>query len=72
MEEKIFLQPGDIVKNNKLPNAPTMQVLRKKELTFKDGEDKSKTLQGFICRWFTDEGFIQEAVFNSKDLDIIK
>jgi hypothetical protein len=45
-----------------------MYVLRKKELTFKDAENKSKILQGIICRWFTADGLLQEAVFNTKDL----
>lgn len=47
-------------------------ILRKKELTFKDGEERSKTLQGFVCRWFTNDGAVQEAIFNSKDLQKVK
>lgn len=66
--EKVFFVPGDRVQCNKLDNSPTMYVLRKKELTFKDGNEKAKTLQGFVCRWFTNDGQIQEGVFNSKDL----
>lgn len=68
MEEKIYFVPGDIVKVRQLENSPKMYVLRKKELTFKDREDKDKILQGIICRWFTDSGLLQEAVFNTKDL----
>jgi hypothetical protein len=45
-----------------------MYVLRKKELTFKDTENKNKILQGIVCRWFTKDGLLQEAVFNTKDL----
>ena len=71
-QEKIYFGPGDVVQCNKLDNSPTMYVLRKKELTFKDGEDKTKTLQGFVCRWFTNEGLLQEGVFNSKDLQKVK
>ena len=68
MEEKIYFQPGDVVKCKKLSNSPEMYVLRKKELTFKDKEDKDKVLQGIVCRWFADGGLLQEAVFNTKDL----
>lgn len=68
MEERIYFTPGDVVRCNKLTNSPQMYVIRKKELTFKDGENKDKILQGFICRWFTDDGLLQESVFNSKDL----
>jgi hypothetical protein len=35
-----------------------MYVLRKKELTFKDREDKEKVLQGIVCRWFTNDGLV--------------
>lgn len=45
-----------------------MYVIRKKEITFKDGEEKNKTLQGMVCRWFTADGKLEEAVFNTKDL----
>lgn len=66
--EKIYFTPGDTVRCKQLPDAPLMYVLRKKELTFKDAENKSKILQGIICRWFTADGLLQEAVFNTKDL----
>lgn len=66
--EKIYFTPGDTVRCKQLPDAPLMYVLRKKELAFKDAENKSKILQGIICRWFTADGLLQEAVFNTKDL----
>ena len=68
MEEKIYFIPGDVVKCRQLKNAPEMYVLKKKELTFKDRDDKDKILQGIVCRWFTDNGLLQEAVFNTKDI----
>ncbi len=68
MEEKIYFIPGDVVKVRQLETAPAMYVLKKKELTFKDREDKEKILQGIVCRWFTTDGLMQEAVFNTKDL----
>lgn len=68
MDEKIYFTPGMKVKCKQLENSPEMYVLRKKELTFKDSESKDKILQGIVCRWFTDNGFLQEAIFNTKDL----
>lgn len=70
-QDKFFYTPGMRVKCAKLSNAPEMYVLRKKELVFKDGEDKAKTLQGIVCRWFTTDGLLQEAVFNTKDISRI-
>lgn len=68
---KCYFVPGDLVRLNKLKNAPEMYVLRKKELTFKSSDQKEKILQGIVCRWFTDNGFVQEAVFNTKDISKI-
>lgn len=68
MEKIIYFTPGDVVKCNKLSNAPEMYVLHKKELTFKDRENCDKILQGIVCRWFTNDGLIQEALFSTKDL----
>lgn len=44
MEKIIYFTPGDVVKCNKLSNAPEMYVLHKKELTFKDRENCDKIL----------------------------
>lgn len=78
MEEKIFFNPGDIVKLNKdIPNAPVMYVVGKKTMMFRPGEGASdearrKFLNGIICRWFTTNGELQEAVFSTKDIMLIK
>lgn len=71
MEERVYFTPGMRVKCKQVPNSPEMYVLRKKELTFKDREDKEKVLQGIVCRWFTNDGLVQEAVFNTKDISLI-
>jgi hypothetical protein len=42
--EKLFFQPGMRVRCTKVSNSPEMYVLHKKELVFKDKEDKSKIL----------------------------
>ena len=39
-EERVFFTPGDIVKNNKLKDAPEMYVIRKKEITIHEGNNK--------------------------------
>ena len=62
-DDKIYFKPGDLVKS-KLPNSPVMLVLRKETTLFKD----SQSLKGIRCRWFTDSGLLQEAVFCTKDL----
>ncbi len=69
-EEKVFFQAGDVVtiKQN-IRNKPEMIIVQKKTLTIKpkDG-DVSNFFKGFICRWFTSTGELQEALFNTKDL----
>ena len=70
--EQLFFQPGMKDKCTKVSNSPEMYVLHKKELVFKDKEDKSRILQGMVCRWFTADGLVQEATFNTKDIELIK
>lgn len=68
-DEKIYLMPGDVVTlRQALPHKPTMMVVRKKTLTIKGGEAPGKFLQGIVCRWFTTEGHMEEALFSTKDL----
>lgn len=52
-----------------LPDKPKMIIVQKKTLTIKplDG-DSSSFFKGMICRWFTKNLELQEAVFNTKDL----
>lgn len=68
-EQKIYFLPGDIVtlKQN-IPNKPTMLVIKKESYIFKNKDMKEMTLKGIKCRWFTTNGLIQEATFNTKDL----
>jgi hypothetical protein len=35
-------------------------------------EDKKSILIGIKCMWFTNDGMLQENVFNTKDLELIK
>ena len=48
-------------------HSPVMLVLRREAALFKDNQG----LRGLRCRWFTDSGLMQEAVFNTKDLVLI-
>lgn len=68
-EDKIYFKPGDCVtlKQNKVMHSPVMLVLRKEAALFKD----SPSLKGLRCRWFTDSGLLQEAVFNTRDLQLV-
>ena len=62
--EKVYFKPGDCVTLRQKMQAPVMLVLRKEQALFKD----SSGLNGIKCRWFTKDGLLQEAVFNTKDL----
>lgn len=49
-----------------------MLVVKKETSIFKHKEDKRNVLRGIRCRWFTTTGELQEEVFNTKDLILIK
>lgn len=73
MDEKtVYFRPGDCVKlrQYKQMHSPVMLVLRKEVALFKnkDNMNNKDSLKGIKCRWFTDSGLMQEAVFNTKDL----
>ena len=69
-QNKIFFLPGMLVTlKQDLPNKPTMLVVKKETLIFKHSDDnKEPVLKGIRCRWFTKDGLLQEATFNTKDL----
>lgn len=75
-DDKTYFNAGDIVcLKQDIPNKPTMIVVKKETSLFKHDskkEDKRPILIGIRCRWFTNDGIMQEAVFNTKDLQIIK
>ena len=73
MEDKIFLNPGEIVTlKQDIPNKPVMIVIKKETSVFKHDNkrlnDKKPILIGIRCRWFTTTGELQEATFSTKDL----
>ncbi len=76
METNIYFNPGDVVQlKQDIPNKPIMIVVRKETSIFKHDQkrlmDKKSILIGIKCRWFTKDGALQEAIFNTKDLEII-
>lgn len=71
IEDKIFFKPGDIVTlKQDIPNKPTMLVIKKETVIFKDKYQNS-FLKGIRCRWFTKNNELQEATFSTKDLILI-
>lgn len=72
MEDKTFFMPGDrVTLRQDIPNKPIMLVV-KKETSFFKRDNKDNILRGIRCMWFTSEGVLQESVFNTKDLILIK
>lgn len=68
MEDKTLFFPGDLVTlRQELSNKPVMIVVRKESTIFRD-ENKTNSLKGIRCRWFTTTNELQEAVWNTKDL----
>ena len=67
-EDKVFLKPGDLVQlKQDIPNKPIMVVQRIERNIIKNN-DRNELLRGIKVRWFTKDGFLQEAVFSTKDL----
>lgn len=70
LDDKIYFTPGQLViLKHDLPNKPVMMVVRKETSIFKNTGDN--ILRGIRCRWFTTDGTLQEAIFNTKDLQKI-
>ena len=66
---KQYFLPGDtVIIRQDLPNKPTMFIVKKVTKTFATNTIKNDFFQGFLCRWFTTTGELQESVFNTKDL----
>ena len=71
-DEKIYFQPGDVCEMKQdIPNKPKMVVVRIERSLMKNNEGKDY-LRGVRCRWFSDDKKLQEAVFSTKDLILIK
>lgn len=71
MEDKIYFQPGEVVTLKQgIGNVPKMLVVKKVTTVFKNKD--TDVLIGIKCRWFTTDGVLQEAIFNTKDLQKIE
>jgi hypothetical protein len=69
MEQKQFFLPGDIVTiRQDILNKPEMIVVKKVTKNIKIDGKRDDYFQGILCRWFTLDQMLQEAVFNTKDL----
>ena len=71
MDEKIYFVPGQkVTLRQDIPNKPIMLVHRVERSIIRN-EDKNALLKGVKVRWFTENGFLQESVFSTKDLILI-
>lgn len=70
-EEKTYFSPGQVVKMKQgLPNTPIMVVSRIERSIMRNANGRD-ILKGCRCRWFTADGYLQEAVFSTKDLVLV-
>lgn len=68
-QAKQYFLPGDIVTlRQNIPNKPVMIVVKKVTKTITLNNTKNDYFQGIMCRWFTTTGQLQDAIFNTKDL----
>lgn len=68
-ETKQFFLPGDVVTiKQEIKNKPEMIVVKKVTRNIKTNDVRNAYFQGILCRWFTTNGELQEAIFNTKDL----
>lgn len=77
MEDIIYFNPGQVVQlKQNIPNKPLMVVMKKETSLFKHNNkrlnEKKPILIGIRCRWFTSNGELQEAIFNTKDLQLVE
>lgn len=73
--DKVYFNAGDVVQlKQNIPNKPIMIVVKKETSLFKHDKDvdKKSVLKGIRCRWFTSTGQLQEAVFNTKDIQKVE
>ncbi len=70
-EEKVYFSPGQLVKlKQNIPNSPIMIIYRIERSIMRNTNGKD-ILKGCRCRWFTNDGFLQEALFSTKDLILV-
>lgn len=71
VNDKVYFAPGQrVTLKQDIPNKPIMLVYRVERNILKNKEG-SDLLRGIKVRWFTENGFMQEAVFSTKDLVLV-
>lgn len=71
IDDKIYFSPGQrVTLRQEIDNKPIMLVHRVEKNMIKNKEG-NELLRGIKCRWFTKDGFLQEALFSTKDLVLI-
>lgn len=71
VDEKVYFVPGQkVTLRQDIPNKPIMLVHRVERSIIRN-DDKNALLKGVKVRWFTENGFLQEAVFSTKDLILV-
>lgn len=71
IDDKVYFSPGQrVILRQEIDNRPVMIVYRVERNIIKN-KDGGDLLRGIKCRWFTKDGFLQEAVFSTKDLQLI-
>lgn len=67
MEEKVFFNPGEVVKLRQPQLDSPNMLVTKKEMTIVS-KDRKHIFKGVRCRWFAKDHTLHEAIFNTKDL----
>lgn len=71
IDDKVYFSPGQrVILRQEIDNRPVM-IVYKVERNIIKNKDGGDLLRGIKCRWFTKDGFLQEAVFSTKDLQLI-
>lgn len=73
--DRVYFAPGDLCKvRHNVDFVPTMWVVEKvtRNIKNKDTGDMETMFLGIKCRWFDSTGVLQEALFSTKDLELIK
>lgn len=67
-DNKVYYQPGDIVRiKHPISNRPVMLVKNKAQKIVNGGNSQ---FIGMRCIWFNAHGGLEEATFNTKDLEM--
>ena len=71
IDDKIYFSPGQRVTLKQEIDYKPIMVVQKVERNIIRNREGNDLLRGIKCRWFTKDGFLQEAVFSTKDLKLI-